>query len=164
MNYKVVGNIYGKLQDEQSRYIFSNRLLYSLTNDERYIQNVIYDSGGGRKLQKAIESHRGQPLILFGAGFWGRRILRFFPNENWCCYVDNILSSETMIDGLQVISFEEMKKKYSAPFIVIATRKYYKEIEKQLKDNGFDMKNTISSGRLSDEMIQNQYFETSVVA
>ena len=38
---QIINKIYAHLEDEQSREIFSNRLLYTLTNDYKYIRNIV---------------------------------------------------------------------------------------------------------------------------
>ena len=40
-NLEVIKTIYNKLEDEESKYIFKNRLMYSITNEIEYIKNVI---------------------------------------------------------------------------------------------------------------------------
>ena len=44
---KNVVNIYDHLGDEESRYIFGKRLLYSFTNDYKYIHKIVKKSEGG---------------------------------------------------------------------------------------------------------------------
>ena len=39
-----IANIYAHLQDDISREVFSNRLLYNLTQDKRYLFNIVKSS------------------------------------------------------------------------------------------------------------------------
>lgn len=55
MEIEIIRNIYSRLSDDISRDIFEKRLLYSISDDVRYIQNIIVGlPGGGEKNSKKI--------------------------------------------------------------------------------------------------------------
>ena len=37
----ICNNIYTRIQDEYSKYIFEKRVLYSLTGEERYVKEIV---------------------------------------------------------------------------------------------------------------------------
>ena len=80
--------IYNYFQDEESKIIFRQRLLYSLTNDLEYIREMLLYYQNGNKGYKDIldviahpEDFRCTKIILFGTGLWGSCVLRWL---NYC--------------------------------------------------------------------------------
>lgn len=68
--------IYEKLQDEQSKMIYINRLNYSLTKDYYYIQNIVNHTVRKQPLWKQfceylIEKNARKEMVIFGSGIWG---------------------------------------------------------------------------------------------
>lgn len=156
---KVIRRIIDKLEDEESKKIYIYRLLYSLTDDIRYIYDMM--GGAARKYQREIikKSEEAQAMfrlyelcdlysfllkklpksdgniIIFGAGDIGKEILYWmrrigFEPKAFC---DN--SSEmsgTFIEGCPVISVDMLEKKYARSVVIIATYKYHTEIKQQL--------------------------------
>ena len=153
---KDIENIYSHIQNDYSREIFSNRLLYSLTNDKRYIHTVISMTPEGREFLEKL--HNGKRNLIFGAGTWGKEILTTYSDVHFECFVDNKVKS-THYAGLPVISFAEYINQYKDDTIVIATRLYHKEIYTQLKANGIDDSHIINAGKMIDDMSKRQYFD-----
>lgn len=64
-------------------------------------------------------------MIIFGSGQIGREALNFLGNDNVACFCDNnALLAGTEKHGKPVISFEELRDKYSESVIVIAVAGY----------------------------------------
>ena len=74
--------IYDRLMDDESRHIFNERLLYSLTGDKVHLDNL------GKEFEKnALESEEwksfyaqllakeSEGLVVYAAGYWGRELL-----------------------------------------------------------------------------------------
>lgn len=76
-------------------------------------------------------------IILFGCGKYGYEALSFFGSENVECFCDNnpeLAGKERF--GKTVISFEELKKKYSNAIVMIcADYRHSCEISKQCETN-----------------------------
>lgn len=82
-----------------------------------------------------------------------------YRNIPWACFVDNHLKQKE-IRGLPVIGFEELYKKHQNSIVIVASVVYYKEIEKQLLENGFKKENIVNIGRiLEDTLYKKQYFD-----
>lgn len=139
--------VYDYFQDEESRMIFRQRLLYGLTNDLTYIKDMLLyyrdENKGYSDLLDVLanpDQFRGKKVILFGTGVWGRCVLRWL---NYCeieCsfFCDN--SKEkigTNYQGKKVISPEELFTAHQDAFVFISSEKYEKEILEQLLANGF---------------------------
>ena len=79
-------------------------------------------------------------IILFGAGDIGKRALRHFGRERVYCFADNSEAKVgTMIEGVPVISFTDLKRIYKEYQIVIAVdpRKFF-ALAAQLEDVGIN--------------------------
>ena len=64
-------------------------------------------------------------MIIFGSGQIGREALNFLGNDNVACFCDNNpLLAGTEKHGKPVISFDELKDKYSEAVVVIAVAGY----------------------------------------
>lgn len=99
-------------------------------------------------------------LFLFTCGFWGRIILNVWRNLNWVNFVDNDNKKwGTYIDGLKVISPDELLKKLDDGYICISSRPYNKEIKEQLLSCGISEKQIINIGDITDKIYNTQYFE-----
>ena len=63
-----------------------------------------------------------QKLILFGAGRNGMRALKKYGRERVAYFCDNdIQKQQTKIDGIPVISFDEMLKLYRDEYVIVVT-------------------------------------------
>ncbi len=151
--------IYRHLADEESRYVFANRLLYSLTGDYSYILHIVKKQKEWDWLISRLESCRkcydSSEIWIFGAGFWGNVIYDLlsgiYPVAG---FVDNDEKKHTsegrVIRGLDT---------GSEGIYIIATM-YYEEIEKQLFLAGVAPECMISVGRIWRRgFSRRQYFD-----
>ncbi len=78
-------------------------------------------------------------MIIFGSGDYGKRALDFLGGENVSCFCDNDPSKiGTRRYGKKIISFEELKEKFSNSIIMIAAFEFqtaYKIAEQCEKNN-----------------------------
>lgn len=153
---KNITNIYSCLADDTSRRIYANRLLYSLTGDKKYLQNVIRITAEGREFTERLKDHRRK--IIFGAGAWGKEIVNAYADVQFVCFVDNQKAGGKLL-GLPVISFQEYVKQYRDDLAIIATRLYYEQFYRQLKEHGIPEQNIINIGKAIDELSKKQYFD-----
>jgi len=156
------GNIYDHIADDHSKTVFSLRLLYSLTGIKDYLGSIIRETDGGMQLTGELDRNSGRPLLIFGAGFWGRQIKKYYHRYNWISFVDNNKTG-LMIENLKIISLDEAKGSYPDAFYVIAVRTGYEEIEKQLENNGIQKERFVSICPILDRMQEEQYFEKGII-
>jgi FkbM family methyltransferase len=158
---KISCGVYEKLEDQESKEIYINRLLYTMTNDIQYIREIIKMSLCGKNFLK----HLNEPgeKFIFGAGIWGKHI-----SDIWSGYWSGFLDNNTdlwgkHINGLEVYSSNMFLNKSvesnSLVKVFIGTRLYYNEIKKQLIEMGVAYENIINVGEILDSMIQYQYFD-----
>ncbi len=86
-------NCYERIIDEESKDIYSNRIMYNLTHDSRFMSDIIFKKDLYRELRDRLMYHRnnGQKLILFGVGSWildARAIMDFYGGVVHC-FADN---------------------------------------------------------------------------
>lgn len=154
-----IKNIYNHIANEKSREMFTNRLLFSLTEDEKYMKNVIKMTDEGKEFCERIAGSR-QKKVIFGAGIWGKQILDTFKAETFECFVDNKAAGmERMYSDLPVISFQQYIDEYKDSMVIIATRLYYREIYRQLIDHGISGLYIVNAGKMIDDMSKRQYFD-----
>ncbi|GIP35608.1 FkbM family methyltransferase [Paenibacillus sp. J2TS4] len=83
--------------------------------------------------------NKNKPIILFGTGIIGLINLEYFKKFNLSgqlLFCDNNPSKwGCRIEGFPVISFEELRTKYSDSYIIITSFKYREQIFQQLKEH-----------------------------
>lgn len=152
-----MNKIYNALGDETSKDIFSNRLMFSLTGDGKYVKNIVRNLPATEWLKKKVPSF-GKAKFLFGAGVWGKRFFYSFSDLGWNGFVDNYHYG-CEINGLPVISFQELCEKHRDAFVFVSNRFHYDEIENQLYENGFPRANVLPFGSTMEELFGQQYFD-----
>lgn len=139
-----------RLMDSESKRIFQNRLMFSLTSDYCYIGD----------LQSLNRLKEGRQYILWGRGYWAKEIITCYPGVRWVCICDNNCSNnDEWFEGIKVISPSQMKEEYIKYDVVIATRKYWRPIEEQLKSMGFAEGQIINLGRKQEMLAEKIYFD-----
>lgn len=114
--------VYVQLADEESKFIFQNKILFNETQDYSYIQNITerYLWGGqGRGVYYPDEEirvlqtvqERGQKIIIFGAGFQGIKFLHICKEQ--CVHVEyfcdnSMIKQNIEIEGVMVSSLQEI--------------------------------------------------------
>ena len=126
-------NIYSRLGDEKSRFLFEKRLCYSLTGDmQRMIDHMI----GKEDFQKKMQEVKKE-IFVFGAGTCSIFAVKAFPEIPWRAFIDNDNSKVGKTNVLPVVSFEEFMKNSENALVFIASVIYGDEMKNQLTSNGF---------------------------
>lgn len=149
-----VKQVYDHLEDDISKKIWVNRILYNLTNDNKYEKKIVLENEAVKKLKEWLEKRPGEKKVIFGAGKNGRRIKEFFSEEQWEYFVDNYVE-ETEVDELGVISLEELLKKGNKFCFVVSPKKGSDKIMEQLKTHNVDMDDVFNFESFCSE----EYFE-----
>ncbi len=160
-----IQNIYQHLQDEESIRIFEDRLMYSLTGDDRFIRRML----GGlpeKKLVDAAMNHIKRiktPLIVYGAGTDFAHLLRAYPDFTCTCLCDgDTQKQKTGWNGYPVISPAELVEEYRGCHVLIATSRYWMEIYEFLLENNWKTEKILMTD-LMKKMYESQYFEPEIV-
>ena len=165
-NYNII-NIYNNLGDVLSKSIFEKRILYSLTNDNRYINEIIEISPDLKLLKDKIEQliKRKKRVIAYGSGMKGVQFGRLCKDLNIkitaFCDSDEEKWGKELYD-YQIISPDELWRKHSDAFIVI-TPIEHAEIHKNLLDMGFEQEQLFLLSKQFEDTVNKQYFDTSIL-
>lgn len=126
--------VYDRMQDEISRNIYSERLFYNMGGEgkEQRIRRIMDVQGTSIHLLRFLERHKEYTKVLFGAGYWGKQILRLFPEAGWRFFVDNHAVHGKMVEGLACYSLDEILREDQNVCFVVATSKFTEEIMDQL--------------------------------
>jgi FkbM family methyltransferase len=164
---KTIQQIYEHMEDDVSKQIFSNRLLYSLTGDFRYMLRVIEMTGLKAAFDKKVEECRKvqESLVFYGAGndlviFHG--LYPEFPIREICDR--NFAIQKNGWNGIRVISPEELWEKKGEFHVAICTGAFHSEIKKLLVEHGIAENKIINLGEVSAHYYNMQYFDADVFA
>ena len=144
--YKLMKDIYNSMQDEESKKIFKQRAMYSLTNDQRYMNEIIKNVS-----EKQLLNNSSEEAYIFGCGFYGK-LVHDYIKKKWVGFVDN--NPRGGYCGLKVILPKNLPKDVC---VYIAVKYHAEEIEKQLLDLGIS--NIVNIGRILMELGDRQYFD-----
>lgn len=148
--------IYNRLQDELSKRIYADRLMFLLTRDKVFVRNMVSTFEAGKIFLDILFSSEKCKMI-FGAGILGQDIAEAYGAHTFKCFVDN--HKRGQLCGLPVISFQEYLEYSNDILIVISSRLYYQEMYQQLIDNGVPASNILCAGAINDNLAKAQYFD-----
>lgn len=161
-----VQKVYSHIQDDVSKEIYKNRILYSFTNDYdsigRLISELPIKFSWIEKSRKVLLQYvdEGYDIIIADAGVVGRCVRAVLCDIPWRCFCDRIVK-KNKIDNLEVISRQEAISEYGDSVFVVSSIKYYNEIEQELRDAGiskiYNMGKMIKEATY--EHADKQYFE-----
>lgn len=158
--------IYDWLCDEESKEIFLNRVNFLVTNDYKYMHNIInkYVPDMAELNNKAIpkllaELNSDKDIILYGAGEDARANLCYFVDDKrFKGFCDRSIEKQKKgVDGYPVISPEQLLKDEECN-IVISTHRGYSEIRKYLISNGVSESRIYQMTPYMFAMQEEQYF------
>ena len=150
--------IYNHLEDTISREIFQARFMYSISESEQYLGNLILNINGMSAIDKIKAVNKNEELILFGSGRIGKALLRRLTSYNWKCVIDNN-PQEDEINGGLVISAEDFLQKYNGEYIVISSSLYHKSMREQLNRYSIPEDKIINFGEVASQLPNRQYFD-----
>lgn len=130
--------IYTKLQDEKSKEIFKNRLLYSITNESRYIKNIVSMNEYGKEFLKIIHKNK---IYLFGGGIWGSEITKVYGDYINGVFDNNPTKVGKILNGFVIQKPEKIINKEFDGTILITIKNGCDEIRKQLLKMGISNEN-----------------------
>lgn len=149
--------IYKHLGDELSKEIFGYRVLYSETEDKRWLKKLLLTFPEGKELLKKLGS-KDKKKVMFGAGNYGKEIVNLFP-VGWECFVDNHKKGECC--GIPVLSFRDYLRTYREADIFIGSPIYHKEMREQLLEYEIDEEQIIDIWEHFIPAACRQYFDLS---
>jgi len=119
-------DVYAALQDDISKFIFENRIMYSITNDHNYL-NKIPEAFFLKEI--VMQLNECNPVYLYGAGKYGRILVKHF---NFTAAIDK--NAKSIKDfPINVITPDEFIQVYQNEYIFISSYStFYDEIYNNL--------------------------------
>lgn len=120
---EVVQNIYSHIMDDKSREIYINRLNFSLTGDEKFLEKIIdrymrQNTKWMAFIRQLEETAKWNKLVIFGAGIWGKILYKETAQTiGWSQIIDSN-ASKKIIGKLKVLDFKEYIQHYDNEYIV----------------------------------------------
>lgn len=162
-----IRNIYKHLQDEKSKFVFSNRLLYSLTGDYRYIREIVAALPQMNRLDGTMafcEEHRDN-VVFYGAGNDLEHLAFIYQGFHPKYICDK--SVEKQQHGWRNIagmSPEELVCKNKGKYVAVSTSLFYEQIKQFLLDNGFEQEKILDVfGDIMISLEAEQYFDADIM-
>lgn len=155
-----VQRIYKCLGDELSKDVFTNRMMYSLTQDYKWIYENVKTTQEGRLLIRTLEEHKqkGENFVIFGTGQYGKSLYKIFPDYPWKCFIDNFPKSAEY-DGLPILNATEFLQNYEGECICIFTKVFCKEIYDQLCNLQIPKDKIVSIYEIALSLQNREYFD-----
>ena len=158
--------VYGRLQDDYSRFIYEGRALFSLTGDISYMNKVsrsVLDMKVLNNLMAEL-NNIGDRLIVRGAGNDYAVIKEMFPDFGFKCFCDyDTMKIGNIIDGREVISPEDFYEKYMDHYVLVNSAAANKEIVDELKAHGIPNDRIFNLADAYDMICDKQYFEKDIL-
>lgn len=152
--------IYSTLQDEESKFIYRSRLLYSLTKDETYMLDAYGDFLHG------IEKVTKKEFIIYGAGdncriaLWMASIKRI--TISYICDNDTRKQAQGH-ENIPVISPQQLIQEHKDSCIIVSTTKYQKEVLTFLKEYFSEDSIVLLVNNEAELRFDEQYFDKDII-
>ena len=157
--------VYQYLYDDKSRFLYEKRCMWSLTQDHRYIDDIILSLIDKEQADKLMDKARSvsDRLVIRGAGNEYGTLRRFYPDLRFACFADRdpVKVSMKEIDGHPVISLDEFYEEHGGDYVLVTSSAYNKEILKELLQHGFPEDHILNFGVLCQS--PEQYFEPGII-
>lgn len=149
---KDIETVYSHIVDDESRVIFENRLMYSLTLDKEYVERIIRKQKPAQQFLKELDGR----LYIYGAGVRCRCLLDAYPDKKWVGIVD--IKKTGDIDGIPIISPKELKLKADER-VVISLKYGFQGVEYLLMDMGVKKEQIIMAHKVFSDINKEIYFD-----
>lgn len=144
-----LGKVYRMLEDEESKFIYVNKLNYLVTGEIKYIEKIVrrcmpeipvYDRT--KKIPYLIANlPSDKPIVVYGVGQDAEKVIEYFKKiDNLFGFCDKNKEKQKLgFHGYKVISPEELLRMNDV-CILICSRQYGGEIKEYLRVNGINEK------------------------
>lgn len=168
--FQQLKKIYNFFEDEESKTIFKFKLLHGLTDDWKYIKEMLLFYRKENKEYYDILDVLANPelfinkeIILFGTGFYGPCVVNWLKycglEYNFFCDNNSRKTGKEFL-GKKIISPQELFAEHRNALVFISTETYEQEIIKQLQENNFPDKQII---RLSSFTKDKMYIDDEIM-
>lgn len=173
--FQDAGLIYNSMADEESRDIFRNRVLFSVTKDWKYAKNIVGKYLRGYSSDKIFigmeENLKGMHLdtegkfIIYGAGMFGGQVFHILQREGLeviaFCDMDGKKQGQKYCE-LDVITPSQLFN-YPDAIILLAVWNQSANIKKDLIDLGIKNEQIADCFLIDNYVDKNQYFDNEII-
>ncbi len=162
---RCIQKIYSRLQDDESKLIYVDRLNYSFTYDASFLRDMVDKTVREKAIWKGfLERLEGlaedSELVIFGAGVWGNILYCETSGLiHWKCMVDSN-PTDRKVEGMPFLAFAEFIKEYRDEYVVISSYKNYQDMARQLRSQGVPKEKIINAGEIVYQLTEKPiYFD-----
>ncbi len=158
---ETVRTVYNRIYDEESKEIFTNRLMYSLTNDYGYIRKIVRGTELSKTILGELLSYqaKGYDMVLDGAGEYGWYIFNDYPEIKWRAISDKSICPQYSFPEVTVLERRMVVEKFPMACYCISSINYFDEIENELLDLGISEDQIVNIGRKARLIENEMYFD-----
>lgn len=167
--------IYDSMEDEESKDIFRNRLLFSITNDWKYARNIVgkylrgYDSDkifvGMDENIKEMHLDLHKQYIIYGAGMFGKQVFHILQRDRAeviaFCDADSSKQGQRCL-GIEIISPLQLND-YPEAVVLLAVWNQSANIKENLCRLGVRAERLMSCFPIENYVDKNQYFDDEII-
>lgn len=159
---QIIRDIYSHLGDEESKKIYVNRLLFSMTGDRKYMTDIIKDTELYKKVRNKFKNDKRKKYIV-SAGQWGKIIVDLFWEFGISGMIDNYATRSYR--GLPILSVKDFSEREEDATVYIASTSFHKEFIQNLKEAGVEEDTIVDVTGMMLEVYHNlQYFDLPFLA
>lgn len=152
-----IKRIYEHLGDEESREIFGNRLLFSLTEDRKYIDRIVHNTELYQKVCGILSNDKRKKYIV-GAGQWGKIMADLFHEFGIAGFLDNYAAGT--YKELPIFPMKEFIQNNPDISVYISSTTFHDELCQVIEDMGIENERIVDvAGMMLQVYHEWQYFD-----
>lgn len=144
-----LNKIYHALGDDESKEIFHARVEFMINKDNSTYLNRIFDlekrfpkEWKHLGMERFTQNKQYTGLVIYGCGYEGKLVKKIlnicgYTITYWCDSNEKLVGKE--IDGIKVISADELVAQHKDYLVIIATTQYKEQIWERLRAFGFPL-------------------------
>lgn len=167
-----IGEINRYISDDESKYIFSQRVMYSLTQDEYYVhclgerfkEAFLSNADWKSYIARLKEKESSGKMIIYGAKGYGKMTIKYTPQVRWDYVMDRDVS-ELEVNGVPVIPIESIRDyaDIDSDYFVVPSMRYREEMTENLRIVGIKDEHIIDGSLIWRITEGRQYFDLSML-
>lgn len=164
--------VYNLLEDDKSKDIFLNRLLYNTTDDFNYIDIMVrnnveqfneIDVVNQFKEELKLIIKKNKKLVIYGASTIAPSLFSLIDEYVYCFCDKDKNKQKAKFCGMPVISPEELIESKDEYIVIISILDFYDEVYKFLNDNNIEILPCDYTSKLQS-LHKNQYFDEELIS
>lgn len=156
-----IQEIYAHLNDDLSKRLFVNRLMYSLTKDCKYISDIVKSNTKSNGFLDELYKRGKDKIYIYGAGIKGVRLVNLFHDINWGGFIDKHKTGKC--GSLPIFGLEEVNTFGENYTILVSITMRPHDIKDELISRGVKEENILVLREYDGVAGKNMYFEEEIL-